>query len=92
MIENWKKLVEVKNVFLIFNKGKVNEVRVIDNVSFDIYEGEVFGLVGEFGLGKIIVGCLILKFYDIFDGEIIFNGEVILYLKGKVLYSFCKDV
>ncbi|MBW1569159.1 ATP-binding cassette domain-containing protein, partial [Streptococcus sp. SPC0] len=72
MTENRKKLVEVKNVSLTFNKGKANEVRAIDNVSFDIYEGEVFGLVGESGSGKTTVGRSILKLYDISDGEITF--------------------
>ena len=47
MTENKKKLVELKNVSLSFNEGKRNEVKAIDNISFDIYEGEVFGLVGE---------------------------------------------
>ncbi|HGD1927310.1 TPA: ATP-binding cassette domain-containing protein, partial [Streptococcus agalactiae] len=91
MTENRKKIVEVKNVSLTFNKGKANEVRAIDNVSFDIYEGEVFGLVGESGSGKTTVGRSILKLYDISDGEITFNGEVISHLKGKALHSFRKD-
>ncbi|HGI4960455.1 TPA: ABC transporter ATP-binding protein [Streptococcus agalactiae] len=91
MTENRKKLVEVKNVSLTFNKGKANEVRAIDNVSFDIYEGEVFGLVGESGSGKTTVGRSILKLYDISDGEITFNGEVISHLKGKALHIFRKD-
>ncbi|MGO3364592.1 MAG: ABC transporter ATP-binding protein, partial [Leuconostoc falkenbergense] len=45
--ETPKKLVELNDLQLYFNKGKANEVRAIDHVSFDIYEGEVFGLVGE---------------------------------------------
>ncbi|MGT2934527.1 ABC transporter ATP-binding protein [Streptococcus castoreus] len=91
MTENRNKLVELKNVSLTFNKGKKNEVKAIDNVSFDIYEGEVFGLVGESGSGKTTVGRAILKLYDISEGEIIFNGEKISHLKGKELRTFRKD-
>ncbi|XHV71406.1 ATP-binding cassette domain-containing protein [Streptococcus dysgalactiae subsp. equisimilis] len=91
MNDNRKKLVELKNVSLTFNKGKKNEVKAIDNVSFDIYEGEVFGLVGESGSGKTTVGRTILKLYDINEGEIIFNGETVSHLKGKDLRTFRKD-
>lgn len=91
MNDNRKKLVELKNVSLTFNKGKKNEVKAIDNVSFDIYEGEVFGLVGESGSGKTTVGRAILKLYDINEGEIIFNGETISHLKGKDLRTFRKN-
>ncbi|AXQ79349.1 ATP-binding cassette domain-containing protein [Streptococcus chenjunshii] len=91
MTENRKKLVEVKNISLTFNKGKKNEVKAIDNVSFDIYEGEVLGLVGESGSGKTTVGRAILKLYDIDQGEIIFNQQKISQLQGKQLYDFRKD-
>ncbi|MEQ9764319.1 ATP-binding cassette domain-containing protein [Streptococcus sp. ZJ151] len=86
-----KKLVELKNVSLTFNKGKSNEVKAINDVSFDIYEGEVFGLVGESGSGKTTVGRAILKLYDINEGEIIFNGEKISHLKGKAQHNFRKQ-
>ncbi|MGT2925339.1 ABC transporter ATP-binding protein [Streptococcus caviae] len=90
MTENRKKLVEVKNVSLIFNKGRSNEVKAIDNVSFDIYEGEVFGLVGESGSGKTTIGRAILKLYNIDEGEIDFEGQTISNLKGKELFAFRK--
>lgn len=91
MTENRKKLVELKNVSLAFNEGKKNEVKAIDNISFDIYEGEVFGLVGESGSGKTTVGRAILKLYDISGGEIDFDGETISHLKGKELHEFRKN-
>lgn len=90
MTQERKKLVEVKNVSLTFNKGKANEVKAINKVSFDIYEGEVFGLVGESGSGKTTVGRAILKLYDINEGEIIFDGETISDLKGKAQHDFRK--
>lgn len=47
MNDNRKKLVELKNVSLTFNKGKKNEVKAIDNVSFDINEGKCLDWLGN---------------------------------------------
>lgn len=90
MTQERKKLVELKNVSLTFNKGKSNEVKVIDDVSFDIYEGEIFGLVGESGSGKTTIGRSILKLYDIDSGTVTFAGNDISSLKGKDLHDFRK--
>lgn len=90
MTQERKKLVELKNVSLTFNKGKSNEVKAIDDVSFDIYEGEIFGLVGESGSGKTTIGRSILKLYDIDSGTVTFAGNDILSLKGKDLHDFRK--
>lgn len=90
MTQERKKLVELKNVSLTFNKGKSNEVKAIDNVSFDIYEGEIFGLVGESGSGKTTIGRSILKLYDIDSGTVTFAGNEISSLKGKDLHDFRK--
>ena len=86
-----KKLVELKDLQLYFNKGKANEVRAIDHVTFDIYEGEIFGLVGESGSGKTTIGRTILKLHEQTGGEILFNGEDVTHLKGKQLSAFRKD-
>ena len=86
-----KKLVELKDLQLYFNKGKSNEVRAIDHVSFDIYEGEVFGLVGESGSGKTTIGRTILKLYEPTAGDILFEGKDVTHLKGKRLSEFRKN-
>ncbi|GBG96067.1 ABC transporter ATP-binding protein [Lactococcus termiticola] len=90
MVEERKKLVELKNIDLIFNKGKRNANKAINNVSFDIYEGETFGLVGESGSGKTTIGRAILKLYDkdIDSGEILFDGKNVINLKGEELKEF----
>ena len=89
--ETPKKLVELKDLQLYFNKGKANEVRAIDHVTFDIYEGEIFGLVGESGSGKTTIGRTILKLHEPTAGEILFNGEDVTHLKGKALLEFRKN-
>lgn len=90
MTQERKKLVELKNVSLTFNKGKSNEVKAIDDVSFAIYEGEIFGLVGESGSGKTTIGRSVLKLSDIDSGTVTFSGNEISSLKGKDLHDFRK--
>ncbi len=48
--------------------------KAVDDVSFDIKKGEVFGLVGESGCGKTTTGRSIIKLYDITSGNIYFKG------------------
>ena len=59
-----KPLVQVKNLKKYFNTGHKEVVKALDNVSFDIYEGETVGLVGESGCGKTTCGRIILGLYD----------------------------
>jgi oligopeptide transport system ATP-binding protein len=69
-----EKLLEIKNLKQYFNEGKPNEVKAVDNVSFDIYKGEVMGLVGESGCGKSTTGRTIIRLYDATGGEVIYDG------------------
>ena len=63
-------LLKVENLCQYFGPTKA-----VDNVSFDIYKGEVFGLVGESGCGKTTTGRSIIKIYDITSGNIYFKGQ-----------------
>jgi ABC-type dipeptide/oligopeptide/nickel transport system ATPase component len=64
-------------------------VRAVDDVSFDIEKGEVFGIVGESGSGKTLTALSILKLVswpgDIAGGSVIFNGQDLLKLPDKDL-------
>ena len=67
-------LLSVKNLQQYFKLGKF-ENKAVDNVSFDIYKGEVFGLVGESGCGKTTTGRSIIRLYDITGGSVYYKGE-----------------
>ena len=77
-----KKLLQVKHLKQYFTSGK-STVKAVDDVTFDIYEGETFGLVGESGSGKTTTGRSIIRLYDPTDGEIIFDGKDISKLKTR---------
>lgn len=88
-----KKLVQIKNLDLWFDAGKKHENRAISDVSFDIYEGETFGLVGESGSGKTTIGRTIMKLYEPTHGEIDFDDTDVTKLKKrKDLLEFRKSV
>ncbi|MCI1590627.1 MAG: ABC transporter ATP-binding protein [Heyndrickxia oleronia] len=78
-----EKLLEIKNLKQYFNKGTSNEVRAIDDISFDIYKGETLGLVGESGCGKSTTGRTIIRLYNATDGKVLFNGENVHAKKSK---------
>ena len=60
MEKNKEILLEIKNLKQYFNEGKRNEVRAIEDISFNIYKGETLGLVGESGCGKSTTGKAII--------------------------------
>jgi len=73
-------LISVKNLQMRFTtvrsvfKSKRKFLRAVDNVSFDIREGEVFGLVGESGSGKSTIARMICGIYKPFAGQVFFDG------------------
>lgn len=70
-VRHLKKYFPVKKGFI---KRIVGSVKATDDVTFDIYKGETFGLVGESGCGKTTVGKLILQLHKADSGEILFEG------------------
>jgi oligopeptide transport system ATP-binding protein len=74
MAENKEVLLSVQHLEQYFKMGK-KTLKAVDDVSFDIYKGEVFGLVGESGCGKTTTGRSIIRLYDITGGSVYFEGQ-----------------
>ena len=69
-MDNKEVLLRVEHLCQYFGPTKA-----VDDVSFDIYKGEVFGLVGESGCGKTTTGRSIIRIYDITSGSVYFKGH-----------------
>ncbi len=79
-------LLQVKNLIKYFPIESSNDVvKAVDDVSFDILEGETLGLVGESGCGKSTVGKCILRLIEPTGGEVWFEDKNVLSLDGKEL-------
>ncbi len=72
-LENNDVLLKVEHLSQFFKMGRM-ELKAVNDVSFDIKKGEVFGLVGESGCGKTTTGRSIIKLYDITSGNVYFKG------------------
>ena len=61
--------------FFFFGKGpKKYKIKAVHDISFQIKEGECFGIVGESGCGKTTTGRSIIRLYDITSGSVYYNG------------------
>jgi peptide/nickel transport system ATP-binding protein len=88
-IENLKTWFPARKSFL----GKtIDFTKAVDDVTFDVYEGETLGLVGESGCGKTTLGRTILKLVDAFEGKIFYQNEDILRLKEDDFRSYRKHM
>ena len=72
-----KVLLRVEHLSQHFKLGKA-VLRAVDDVNFEIYKGEVFGLVGESGCGKTTTGRTIIRLYDATGGSVYFDDKRIV--------------
>ena len=69
-----KPLLQVKDLTVTFGE-RHNKFTAVKNVSFDIFQGETFGLVGESGSGKTTIGRTVIRINPAASGEILYDGE-----------------
>ncbi|MGL5254772.1 MAG: ABC transporter ATP-binding protein [Brevinema sp.] len=92
-------LLEIKNLCVYYpiktswiSKKSQKFNKAVDNVSFDIKEGETVALVGESGSGKTSLGRAILRLIPIYSGEIIYNHVDLSSLNSKKMIPFRKEI
>jgi len=88
-VKNLKKYFPVRGGVL---QRTVAWVQALDDVSFDIKEGETLGLVGESGCGKTTVGRTMLRLIEPTAGEVYLDGTNIFTLKGNALKAMRRDM
>lgn len=84
-VEHLKKYYEVNGTGFI--KNDIEYLHAVDDVSFEINKGEIFGIVGESGCGKSTLGRCILRLTDSTGGNIYFKGKDITYINQHDLKS-----
>ena len=84
------KVLEVKNIEKYYG-NKSNLTKAIDNISFDVEEGEFVGIMGAAGSGKTTLLNCISTIDRVTAGKIIINGEDITTLRGNNLNKFRRE-
>ncbi|MCF7926895.1 MAG: ATP-binding cassette domain-containing protein [Candidatus Izimaplasma sp.] len=93
-----KPVLEVRNLKKYFDKSKgffnreEKILTAVDDISFKIYKGETFGLVGESGCGKTTTGRTIIKLYEPTGGSILFDGVDLATIPEKDMLPYRKDM
>ena len=91
-------ILRVKNLKTYYPSKKnfwgkpIEFVKAVDDVSFDVYEGETLGLVGESGCGKTTLGRTILKLSPATEGSIFYKGKDLTKLNALEMKELRKDI
>ena len=85
-----EKLLEIKNLKKYYGKGE-SQVKALDDVSFDVYKGEMLVLLGNSGCGKSTLLNIIGGMDSPTDGQVLLNGEDITHYSDKELTKYRKE-
>lgn len=87
-----KVILEVKNLKKYFRVDSRRVLKAVDDVSFQIYEGETLGIVGESGCGKTTCGRICIGVYDKTDGQVLYRGQDVHQMNKVQKKEFTKQV
>lgn len=87
-----KVILEVKNLKKYFRIDSRHVLKAVDDVSFQIYEGETLGIVGESGCGKTTCGRTCIGVYDKTDGQVLYRGQDVHQMNRTQKKEFTKQV
>jgi peptide/nickel transport system ATP-binding protein len=85
MAQNLEKYFDIRGSFLesIFQRSQPRYLKAVDNINFDIMDGEIFGLVGESGCGKTTTGRLLMNTIKPTGGKVFFEGKDLSEIKSN---------
>lgn len=88
-VENLKKYFPIRSGLFAKVTGSV---KAVDNVSFDVYEGETLGIVGESGCGKSTTGRVLMRLTEPTEGRIQFDGTELTELSNEDMRKMRRDI
>lgn len=87
-----KVIMEVNHLKKYFRLESKRTLKAVDDVSFQVYEGETLGIVGESGCGKTTCGRTCIGVYEATDGEVLYKGKNIHKMNNAEKKEFTKHV
>lgn len=84
-------ILSAKRLVKQFKSGN-HIVNAVNNVSFDVYQGETLAIVGESGCGKSTLGRMLLNLFQPSSGEVTYKNEVLSDLNTQQMRSFRKEL
>ncbi|MFS0654419.1 ABC transporter ATP-binding protein [Bacillus sp. 179-C3.3 HS] len=85
-------LLQVRNLKKHFDLSKGKTLKALDGVSFELKQGETFGLVGESGCGKSTLGKVLMRLYDPTEGEAVYEGRNLHGLSRREAFEFNRRI
>ncbi|MFE0497905.1 ABC transporter ATP-binding protein [Streptomyces albidoflavus] len=98
-VERGEPILQVRNLVKHFPltqgilfKKQIGAVKAVDGISFDLYQGETLGIVGESGCGKSTVAKLLMTLETATSGEVFYKGTDITKLSGRALKAVRRNI